>query len=53
MADGSIYDGQIIGGKANGKGKLTLPNGIYIEGFWENDVPHGFAKHKMTNNSLY
>lgn len=30
LPDGSIYDGTVAEGRANGKGKLSFPNGTFI-----------------------
>jgi hypothetical protein len=36
-----IYEGEIINGKAEGKGKLNYQNGYYYVGQWSNDKKNG------------
>ena len=36
--DNEIYEGAFKNDKKHGKGKMTYPNGIVIEGSWKNGV---------------
>lgn len=38
LADGSKYIGNIVDGKANGKGTAWLPNGDMYEGEFRNNI---------------
>lgn len=51
--DGSMYEGEVADGVASGQGKLTTPDGGFIEGNWRNDLPHGFCRQRMADGSIY
>ena len=38
---------------ANGKGRLTYENGEIYEGWWENDVKHGFGMFVHSDGTKY
>lgn len=40
-ADGSVYVGSFVNGKANGKGKITFPGGASYEGEFKQGLPDG------------
>lgn len=42
-SDGSVYEGEWLVDKANGKGRLIHANGDVYEGEWENDRANGFG----------
>ena len=53
LDDNSTYVGDVVSGKANGKGKLTWPNGdIYIGEFLENK-PAGLGAFFWTDGTVY
>jgi hypothetical protein len=35
--DGAVYEGEVVGGALNGKGRKTYPDGTFIEGIWDDD----------------
>ena len=39
--DGRILIGRIVNRELEGKGRMILPSGMYIEGEWKNTQPHG------------
>ena len=39
--NGCVLDGTIRQGQLNGRGRLTLPSGAYIEGLWKEGKPYG------------
>ena len=41
LADGSRYEGEFRGGKANGKGVFTLADGTVYRGSWSNGKANG------------
>ena len=53
MGEGGSYEGQISQGRANGLGKLSLPDGSSYEGEWKDDVPSGIGRQKMSDGSFY
>ena len=36
LDDGSVYEGDVVGGKPHGKGKMIHPDGRVEEGNWKN-----------------
>lgn len=51
--DGSMYEGEVADGAASGQGKLTTPDGGFIEGSWRNDLPHGYCRQRMTDGTVF
>ena len=47
---GERYEGDIVGGKFNGKGKLTMPNGDYYEGAFINNKFTGTGTVRATTS---
>ena len=52
MGEGGSYEGQISEGRANGLGKLSLPDGSSYEGEWKDDMPSGNGRQKMSDGSF-
>jgi hypothetical protein len=44
LKDGSIYLGQSLNGKREGRGKLQGNDGSIFEGHWKNDMVNGFGR---------
>jgi len=36
--DNTVYEGEWLNGRANGKGKLTRPDGHSVEGVWKHNL---------------
>jgi hypothetical protein len=47
---GEVYDGEMIKGKFNGKGKLTMPNGDFYEGAFKDSKFLGNGTVRVTTN---
>ena len=41
FVDGSMYEGQWVRGRPNGRGTFTAPNGDITTGMWKNGILHG------------
>jgi len=52
FTDGRLYEGEIEGGKPNGKGKMTLPNEVY-EGNFVDGVLQGKGKFTFLSGDFY
>ena len=58
--NGCVLDGPISQNQLNGKGRLTLPSGAYIEGTWKEGKPYGVCtvfvmqrKHRVSIQTQY
>jgi len=51
--NGDTYDGDVVNGFANGKGKKTWANGDTYEGDWVNGNTHGKGKMTYANGNVY
>ncbi len=49
----SIYDGDLIDGKKNGKGKMIYTNGSIYDGEWKDDQKNGKGKMTYSNGAYY
>ncbi len=47
------YEGEMVNGKKQGKGKYTFSNGATYEGDWSDDCPHGKGKYTYENGDIY
>jgi hypothetical protein len=52
-SDGSVYDGELIDGKKNGKGKLTRVNDDIYDGEWKDDMWNGKGVFSTKKGSVY
>ena len=50
---GEIKEGTFVNGLLNGKGKMTLNNGLFIEGNFKDDELDGFGKTINANGEIY
>ena len=53
MEELNHYEGQVKNGRFHGKGKLTSPNGIVLEGTFINGSPEGEATLSLANGNVY
>lgn len=53
MEELNHYEGQVKDGKMHGKGKVTSPKGIAIEGVFENGKPEGEAILSLPDGRVY
>ena len=53
LSDNSIYEGELINGKKEGKGILKFTDGTEYEGEFINDKYEGFGKLKFKNGCIY
>jgi hypothetical protein len=53
MEELNHYEGQVKNGRFHGKGKLTSPNGIVLEGTFVNGSPDGEATLSLANGKVY
>jgi hypothetical protein len=49
---GLVYEGDFVGGKAQGRGKITFLNGDVYEGEFYNDKLHGRGKMSYANGTI-
>ena len=49
----SVYRGEIVDSKRNGKGIMTYRNTRVYEGEWANDKRHGFGYERFSNDNIY
>lgn len=53
MEELNYYEGQVKDGLMHGKGKVTSPKGIVIEGTFENGRPNGEAVLSLPDGRVY
>ena len=53
LDDNSIYEGDLVSGKANGKGKLTWPNGDIYSGEFLENKPAGLGAFVWADGTIY
>jgi hypothetical protein len=53
LSDGTVYKGEIVDGKRNGKGKLTWPSGAWYDGEWRDDKIHGKGVARYKTGDIY
>ena len=51
--DGSLYEGQWLGGKANGIGRLIHSDGDIYQGEWRDDKANGNGKYMHYDGAIY
>ena len=51
--DGSVYTGQVVNGKRNGKGTMTWPSGDVYEGDLVDNKRHGRGKYTWPSGNVY
>lgn len=52
--DGSTYRGEVRCSMANGRGTLSIANGLMeYTGDWKNDKPHGYGIERFRDGSTY
>ena len=51
--DGTVYEGEFINDKANGKGKMFFSNGDKYEGNFINNIASGYGKYTKVDGSYY
>lgn len=51
--DGSRYQGSMVDGKRQGRGRFTWPNGQYYEGDWRNNAATGKGVIRFANGDQY
>ena len=49
----SVYRGEIVDSKRNGKGIITYASQRVYEGEWANDKRHGFGYERFSNGNVY
>ena len=49
----SVYRGEIVDSKRNGKGIITYATKRVYEGEWANDKRHGFGYEQFSNDNIY
>ncbi|MZP29730.1 PQQ-binding-like beta-propeller repeat protein [Heliobacterium undosum] len=52
-SDGSIFEGDIRGGKIEGPGTLRWSNGTIYKGKFSNSLPHGYGRLQWPNGVFY
>ena len=52
-ANGDIYEGELLNGKPDGKGKLTFAEGGWYEGEWTEDEFNGYGVWHDENGNIY
>ena len=52
-ADGTIYLGQMMNNKKEGRGKKLWPDGSILEGYWKDDKAHGMGRKIHANGDVY
>lgn len=50
---GGEYEGDVVGGKRQGYGKMTWNDGSEYIGYWDNDTPHGKGTFKSNGVLTY
>ncbi len=50
--NGNVYEGEIVGARQEGKGKITEPNGDFSIGFYQNGKRHGLMLHYDKDSNL-
>ena len=51
--NGDIYEGELVNGKRNGKGKMEYTNGDIYEGLFKDDLKAGKGKMIYANGNIY
>ena len=51
--DGSVFTGEFINGKGEGRGKCRYANGDVYEGGWKNHAPHGEGTMRFSKGNIY
>ena len=51
--NGDIYEGELVNGKKNGKGKMEYTNGDVYEGLFKDDLKIGKGKMIYANGNIY
>lgn len=51
-ANGDIYQGEWVDGKANGMGVFVDTNGSMYEGMWQDDQQHGYGTESWNYNKI-
>lgn len=51
--DPESFQGQIIDGKADGVGNVTLASGVSYHGQWKDGVPHGRGELRIPPRDVY
>jgi hypothetical protein len=51
--DGTIYEGEWLGSKKHGQGKLTFTDGGTYDGEWKDNKPHGYGERTHADGSTY
>jgi hypothetical protein len=52
-ADGSVYEGYWLNGKANGRGRLIHADGDIYEGNWKDDKAEGYGIYQHLDGARY
>jgi len=47
------YEGEVLLGKLHGKGKITSPDGLSLEGIFKDGFPEGEATDTLPNGNKY
>ena len=50
-ANGQVYCGEFVNGKRSGKGTMVYKDGSKYEGYWADDLEHGYGK--MINEGIW
>lgn len=53
LADGTVYDGEWVGGVRHGRGTMIKPDGSIYEGQFEFGSVHGFASYTLSQGAKY
>ena len=53
LTDGSIYEGELLEGMKDGKGRIKWTDGSRYEGDWSRDQIHGQGTWFMDNGDIY
>eukprot|EP00930_Biecheleria_cincta_P024529 TRINITY_DN17548_c0_g2_i1.p1 TRINITY_DN17548_c0_g2~~TRINITY_DN17548_c0_g2_i1.p1 ORF type:complete len:848 (+),score=197.24 TRINITY_DN17548_c0_g2_i1:270-2546(+) len=53
LADGTVYDGEWVGGVRHGRGTMIKPDGSIYEGQFEFGEVHGFASYTLSQGAKY
>ena len=50
LEDGSVYEGELLGGKPDGYGTMKFPDGDTFEGLHKNGLSHGYGTHSYESS---